>query len=546
VPASCSILAGLERSKRLTRIEASGRALASKKRVCIVAFALIPVVLRLALLPWIPPPQPGIQDEFSYLLAGDTFASARLTNTPHPLWVFFESVHILQQPTYMSKYPPLIGLVLALGQRAFGNPWIGILLSTGALCGTLAWAMQNWLPPLWAFIGTALAVLKIGILSYWSESYWGGAGAAIGGALLIGSLPSLIRRSSFRSGIPAAIGIALLANSRPFEGLLLALLCLGYAAWRIIRGSSTPVAWFHSLWRGIVAPLAMVMVPVGAWMAFYNFRVTGDALLMPYVAHERQYAVASVFFWQKPKTVPAYRHEALRRAWTDWDLNRKLFQREHFLLTRPIFYASLEQFYLGIPLLVLIVTCAPAIVRSRRTRAAFWLAVLFLAGLGLELEFIPHYAAPATVLLYIVASGALRSLRHWRPRGARIAYPLYGLAIILVVAPLVADLFRPEHRFLYDKRDFQAERARILKFLDRAPGKQLVFLRYGPNHDINREWVYNRADIDSSAIVWARSMGPDKDRALISYYTDRRVWLLEDNGFAQISAYASAAHAGSP
>ena len=116
-----------------------------------------------------------------------------LTNPPHPLWVFFESVHLIQQPTYMSKYPPLTGLILALGQKVFRLPWVGILLSVAVLCGTVAWALQNWLPPVWAFLGTVIAVLKIGILSYWSESYWGGTGAAIGGALLIGSLPGLIR-----------------------------------------------------------------------------------------------------------------------------------------------------------------------------------------------------------------------------------------------------------------------------------------------------------------------------------------------------------------
>jgi hypothetical protein len=512
--------------------------LASRRRLCIAAAALLPVVLRLALLPWIPQPQPVIHDEFSYLLAGDTFASGRLTNPPHPLWVFFESFHILQQPTYMSKYPPLSGLILAVGQRVFGNPWIGILLGMGLLCGVLAWALQNWLPPFWAMAGTVLAILKIGILSYWSESYWGGTGAAIGGTLLIGSLPLMIRRPSVQRGIPAAIGIALLANSRPFEGLILTMLCLGYAAWRIIQRKTARTAVLD-VCRGIVAPLVIIMVPVTGWMAYYNSRVTGSVSLMPYMAHEQQYDASSPFFWVKPKPLPAYRHEALRQRW-QWELERKNGQRQEFILSRLPSYFSIEMFFIGTPSLIVILACAPALARSRRSRAAFWLLVLFMAGLGLELEFIPHYAAPATALFYIVAAGALRSVRYWRPRRAWAA-PVVRASLAGIAMLLVLQAFQPDHRFLYDKRDFQAQRAQILGPLNQIPEKQLVIVRYGPKHDVHHEWVYNRADIDASAIVWARSMGPEKDQALVSYFKNRRIWLLDENGpGALISPYNAA------
>ena len=54
----------------------------------------------------------------------------------------------------------------------------------------------------------------------------------------------------------------------------------------------------------------------------------------------------------------------------------------------------------------------------------------------------------------------------------------------------------------------------------------LVFVRYAPDHDCHKEWVYNRADIDGSTVVWAREISPAEDRRLREYYPDRKAWVL--------------------
>ena len=72
-----------------------------------------------------------------------------------------------------------------------------------------------------------------------------------------------------------------------------------------------------------------------------------------------------------------------------------------------------------------------------------------------------------------------------------------------------------------------ANRVRIATELEKMPGKQLVIVRYSAKHDANAEWVYNRADIDDSKIVWARDI-PSVDLApLLTYYRDRSVWIVE-------------------
>src|SRR5712691_12078931 len=263
-------------SKVFRIVESVLAQIAARKTLAIVALFFLVVGVRVALLPRLPVPVPGIHDEYSYLLLGDTLAHGRLANPTHPMWMSFESFHINWFPTYSSKYPPAQGAVLALGQL-LGHPWIGVLLSAAAMCAAILWMLQAWLPARWAFLGGALVALKFGIASYWINSYWGGAVAATGEALVLGAMPRIVRRARTRDALLLGLGIAILANSRPYEGLLFCLPVAAWFLWWLLGRAKSRVAARIRVVK-VLAPLAVVLALTLGFIGYYNWRLSGNAL----------------------------------------------------------------------------------------------------------------------------------------------------------------------------------------------------------------------------------------------------------------------------
>ena len=464
-----------------------------------VLFALVSVVSGV--------PVPKVHDEFSYLLAADTFAHGRFTNPTHPLWPHFETFHVFHVPSYQSKYPPAQGLALALGQIA-GHPILGVWLSSSAAIAALLWCLSRWMPLPWAVIGAAITALHPLFLR-WTQCYWGGAMAMLGGALVIGAVR---QKRSYDLAI-AAVGVLILAASRPFEGVVLCLVAAPF----FLRRSGRMLA-------------TLILIAGFSAIGLYNDRVTGSPFRLPYLVHAEQYMAGPLFKFQAPHPPPEYRHEVFRTFHLGWELQHTPEHRKLLRLVRAAFrlsFPAMDGERLGVPFpplglsVVFLVPMAGAFLAAREDRwirIALVMLLLFVIALILPNWVYPHYAAPVTPLLVIILTAGLRRAAQWR-----IASSVF---LIGWVASFAVSVWVLKFSQTGAGNAVQAaHRARMQQELAASGQKHLVVVRRSPALDLHFEYVANNADIDAAPVVWAHEM--NDNRRLVNYYKDRTIWLLD-------------------
>ncbi len=470
-------------------------------------------------------PEPAIQDEFGYLLTADTFSHGHLTNLPHLFWKHFEFEYILQQPTYNSKYPVGQAVFLAIGQILTGYPIVGVWFSGALACLACFWALRAWLlSETWAFYGGVLTAVHPLIFT-WSQNYWGGFVAMLGGALCFGGILRIIRTQHIFDAVVVAIGLAILSNSRQFEGLLFSLpLVLFLLVWSIKKFAdfASPMKTFSKVY----VPILFVMLLNFTWLAAYNYHVTGDALKLPYIAYNEQYDHSPIFIFQSLDTPKVDNQKSLENGDADISTNH-IRKSDH--LTNPFIrgFMWLLDFLVWFtvsPLLFVVFVCGLIVsVRSRHCTLALLLLLFFVLGVQISSYFFPQYLAPAFCLIILFSTHGARYL--WQLD----KYQLFNrTAIILLPIALFTGimLFGVIHAKRTVQQDAGHQRAMTESYLKSLPGKHLILVDNPSKLTNTNLFVYNKANIDDSSVIWARQISQDEDRKLLDYFSDRRVWLL--------------------
>jgi hypothetical protein len=485
----------------------------------IVAAMLLPVALRLAMLPWFPPPEPHLHDEFSHLMVADTLTAGRMANPPHSLWLHLETIYILQHPTYSSVYPLGQGLILAVGKIVIGNPWAGVLLSVALMCGATSWMLFGCLPPKWAAAGSLLAAVSYSLANYWVNSYWGGAFCAFGGALLFGALCRLRRSPALTTALLGGLGWAIVWLTRPWESLLLLMIFWGFI---LVFASRAPRLW--KSWLGPVAIMSSMQILAGGVTALQNRAVTGSFTTFPYFLDQQVYGVPQSFLWQKPIEEPSLRFAELKEMYR-WQRMTKDHTDTH-----PVHHLGGNlyrawHFFVGpwysLPFVLLIF-------RLRDWQVIAGCGIISAAMLASVLYpfFFPHYIAAYSCVIFFLILRGLMATQRWSFRGRHVG-PV--LVLFLVSGGSLMGIRRDPSGLSRDSSQAPF-RGQVSNRLMHLPGRHVVFVRYGASHSFQDEWVYNAANVDASAIVWCRAIDPAVDSEVTHYYKDRNFWIADVDG----------------
>jgi hypothetical protein len=319
-------------------------------------------------------------------------------------------------------------VVLAIGQL-LGHPWIGVLLSTAAMCMAMTWMLQGWMEPEWALIGGTLVFMRFGIFSYWMNSYWGGSVAATGAALVLGALPRILELQRPRHAILFGLGAAILATSRPVEGFIFCI-PLGVAlVWQTLR--QEPLA-SHSYSKRVLLPLAAILACIVGFVAYYNWRVTGNPIVFPHFIEQRTDITTPVFLWQHAKPKISYANPQFDDFYNNFMPG--LYQTGWDEAKGQFWWKSTDfwEFFLGpalsIPLLTL-----PWLLRDRRIRLLLVQVALSATGLWAVVFYHAHYAAPLLATFIVLLMQGMRCMCRWRFRERAIGAGLTRLIVLFSV-----------------------------------------------------------------------------------------------------------------
>ena len=262
-------------------------------------------------------------------------------------------------------------------------------------------------------------------------------------------------------------------------------------------------------------------------MAYYNWRLTGDAFLLPHALRTRNYHSSALFLWQRSGPPLHYDNQQFEEFYNGWerenyqhtwsDVKRVSEEKLDRLGTTFVWWGAL-----------LLLPGLPFALRDKKIRLPVATLVIGVLGIFAVIWSFPHYAAPFTCVVMILLVQSIRHLRALRVARWPLGKWLARAAVLLLIVDTGTLVAHRQCDALHWTCQGDPSRAVIQTKLSQTPGKHLILVRYdSDNHNIHDEWVYNGAEIDNAKVLWARELDEKQNAALLAYFKDRQIWLVE-------------------
>ena len=126
---------------------------------------------------------------------------------------------------------------------------------------------------------------------------------------MIGALPRLQRNARLRDAVWLASGLTILANSRPYEGLILGVAAaIALVVWMAVREGPN----FPSSGAAIVMSADRHARRGGGATGYYYYRVTGSPFRMTYQVNRGCIPKRPISCGRAPRPEPVYHHPVMR------------------------------------------------------------------------------------------------------------------------------------------------------------------------------------------------------------------------------------------
>lgn len=456
-------------------------------------------------------PKPIVYDEFAYLLQAETFLEKRISNPTikTELTPSFEAAGLNLIDSYVSKYPPIQSICLALGSYFF-NHYLAFIWIISSLCLILTYLIAKTISSnSIAIITTILVASNSKILVEWNNSYWGGTIYLFAALLLLYCFLLLKQKKSFLILSGIATASLILALGRPYEGFIFSLLAYLYSFWR--QGFE----WHRKYVARYLMPIFLIVLST---TAFYNYKTTQSLATLPHYQHQETYGSVPPFFGQDYQ---AGRNSFLNKIYYQefsayQEKTKETLSLVKFLANKIKIYSTI---YYSEYLLIIFLLLG---VFYRYKLFLIAIYGISLASLLIVRPTMSHYFATHSVwliLLFIEQLKLILSFSHTKKFVAITAITLIAITHSMSSYDTSLNKVKRKNTYLITQKDT------IVEEVSRK-GKAIIFVEHEGEPLVSQDWVYNSPNIDSQAVIWARKMNSTQNDILCNAYADRSFWTM--------------------